>query len=146
MNNYPGSIILTQCVSKKQQTPAPARELYTSRLFQAQRRYAEAVGDNWYILSAEHGLVTPDTELAPYDTHISDVDAEMWADTVVSELCPVSQPVRITAGAKYADPLVPELEARGVEVVEPFRGEGIGTRIQSMIAASRKAENTQLQK
>lgn len=139
-------IVLVQCVSKKQRAPAPARELYTSQLFQAQRRYAEAIGDNWFILSAEHGLVSPYTKVAPYDTHISDVDVEMWADSVVSELCPVSQPVRITAGATYADPLVPELEARGVEVIEPFRGEGIGTRMQSMNQQARKMENTELDK
>jgi len=139
-------IVLVQCVSKKQRAPAPARELYTSQLFQAQRRYAEAIGDNWFILSAEHGLVSPYTKVAPYDTHISDVDVEMWADSVVSELCPVSQPDRITAGATYADPLVPELEARGVEVIEPFRGEGIGTRMQSMNQQARKMENTELDK
>lgn len=45
-----------------------AADLYmASQLFRGRRRYAEATGTPWAILSALHGVVTPERGLAPYD-------------------------------------------------------------------------------
>jgi hypothetical protein len=46
---------LVSCVSKKSPTPAPAREFYASPWFLAVRRYVEAAGDPWFVLSAKYG-------------------------------------------------------------------------------------------
>ena len=50
-------VALVSCVKSKQDSPAPAGDLYTSPLFRSFRRYAEANADVWYVLSAEHGLL-----------------------------------------------------------------------------------------
>ncbi len=67
-------ITLVACSAAKAKEPKRARSLYTSDWFRKARSYAEAreavCGDPWFILSAEHGLVHPDTELAPYDVRL----------------------------------------------------------------------------
>ena len=52
-------VALVSCVKSRRPEPAPARDLHTSPLFRAMRRYAESHADAWYILSAKHGLVEP---------------------------------------------------------------------------------------
>jgi uncharacterized protein DUF6884 len=54
-------------VKKKLTHRAPAEDLHVSPLFVGRCRYVEGSCDRWFILSAEHGLVTPATELEPYD-------------------------------------------------------------------------------
>lgn len=137
-------IVLVQCTAAKRQLPAHAKDLYDSDLFTAQQRYAEAVGDKWYILSAKHGLLSPTDTIPPYDTELSDVDTEPWAKDVVDSLGEIDETVKFAAGSDYADPLVPLLEAKGVEVHEPFRGKRIGTRINAMQEKAREKENNPL--
>lgn len=125
--------VLVGCVKLKHDRPLPARSLYKSPLFKKRKAVAEARGDGWGILSAEHGYVDPATELAPYDTHISDVDSEAWANAVVADLVPVLEDhgvgqVTILAGSKYVEPIEPELEHRGYEVFTPCAGLRPGER------------------
>src|SRR3546814_2674569 len=47
--------------------PAPARDLYASPWFQKARAYVERQGGAWFILSAKHGLIAPETVIARYD-------------------------------------------------------------------------------
>lgn len=61
---------LVGCAAQKLQHPAPARDLYISQLFRKASAYAEATCDRWYILSAKHGLVHPDTVIEPYDMRL----------------------------------------------------------------------------
>jgi len=96
----------------------PAEELYTSTYFQKKREYAEKRGDQWMILSAEHGLVPPTAELRPYETSIDDLDedgVDQLAHEVGIELiewlaweqgngCDVDEIV-VLAGKKYIEPL-----------------------------------------
>ncbi|MBT2549736.1 hypothetical protein J7I85_15680 [Arthrobacter sp. ISL-65] len=56
---------LVACASQKLQRPAPARDIYVSQLFRKASAYAEKTWDRWYVLSAKHGLVRPDTVLEP---------------------------------------------------------------------------------
>jgi hypothetical protein len=58
------------CASQKLKRPAPARELYVYQLFKKASAYAELTCDRWYLLSAKHGLVHPDTVLEPYDMRL----------------------------------------------------------------------------
>jgi hypothetical protein len=58
---------LVGCVKTKLTHRASAEDLYTSPLFVGRRRYVEGSCDRWFILSAEHGLVTSARELEPYD-------------------------------------------------------------------------------
>lgn len=44
-----------------------AKDLYISDWFVKARAYVEQAGDEWFILSAEYGLVSPETVIAPYE-------------------------------------------------------------------------------
>ena len=58
---------LVACVSQKLDRRAPAAELYRSDWFRKALAYVEGTGARWFILSAAHGLVSPDQRLDPYD-------------------------------------------------------------------------------
>lgn len=74
---------LVACSSQKLQHPAPARELYVSALFTKASAYAEQSCDRWYVLSAKHGLVRPETSLELYDMRLDNSRAspsiQSWA-------------------------------------------------------------------
>ena len=66
------SIGIIPCGSAKTDHPTEARNLYTSTNFQAQLECAERHCDFVFILSAKHGLVNPDSMVAPYDVKMGD--------------------------------------------------------------------------
>jgi hypothetical protein len=68
--------VLVGCVSQKNDTPMPAKDLYRSELFRRRRLWAEALGKPWWIVSAEYGLVDPNEPIAPYDTRIANLSLE----------------------------------------------------------------------
>lgn len=77
------------CCKEKLDRPAPARELYRSRLFRAASEWIETRTDRWVILSALHGVVDPDTILEPYDLRLDDMsptERNRWADLCRVEL------------------------------------------------------------
>ncbi|WP_436909957.1 DUF6884 domain-containing protein [Halosimplex marinum] len=96
----------------------PAKDLYTSTYFEKKREYAETLGDQWAVLSAEHGLVWPDQKLRPYETSIDDLDDDAldelayevgmdlidWIAWEQADGVEVDEIV-VLAGKKYIDPL-----------------------------------------
>lgn len=139
--------VLVGCVKSKADERREARDLYTSPLFRKRRRVAEA--GEWGILSAEHGFIWPTAELDPYDTHISDVDAEAWGRDVIGSLVPIlsrreNPTVTIYAGGKYVSPLKEPLERMGYRVREPCAGLRPGERQQELDRLARSAENQRL--
>jgi hypothetical protein len=65
----------------------PARVLYSkSSTFNLKRAYVEAVADHWIILSAKHGVVLPDQELATYDKVLPRKGDPAWAARVRKQL------------------------------------------------------------
>lgn len=125
------TIVLVGCGEAKQEGAAEARELYTSTYFQLKRGYAEAVAaDEWYVLSAENGLVQPETVIPCYDTEMDDVEDERWARRVLGDLPDLSNAeVVVLAGPDYLDPLEARLRARAARVSAPTRGMEIGDRM-----------------
>lgn len=69
-------VVVIACGAAKIDRPAPAGELYSSQNFKFHRRAAEAlaarIGGRVVILSALHGLVDPETVIAPYDVKMGD--------------------------------------------------------------------------
>ena len=63
---------LVGCVKTKRPGPSPAADLYDSALVRGRRRFVEATCDQWFILSAKHGLVAPDEVLARYEDTLND--------------------------------------------------------------------------
>lgn len=130
-------LFLLACAQTKLDVPAPARRLYTSPLFRKGRAYAEQLGVPWFILSAEHGLVTPDQLLAPYEQYLpgtSESYRAAWGLWVAERLDLLAGPlngrvVEVHAGAAYVDAIASHLTAKGAHVVDPLRGMAIGARL-----------------
>jgi len=131
-------IALVSCVKSKRSTPAPAKDLYTSPLFCGLRKYAESNADVWYILSAEHGLLSPDQVIAPYERTLNTmgkVARQRWAADVQAQLIatlPHKAEVIILAGERYRKDLVPFLRERGHAVDIPLEGLSFGRQLQRL--------------
>jgi hypothetical protein len=126
-------IVLVQCTNSKRDESAPARNLYDeSAYFRDYRAYAIEKGDEWYILSAKHGLLDPETVIDPYDERgLSEAQAESIAAYFAGRtMC--ADTIEVLAGGRdYADVLVPELERQtAADVLEPHCGLPIGKRRQ----------------
>jgi hypothetical protein len=130
-------IVLITCVKTKRRKPCAARDLYVSPLFLKQRAYAEESGVPWFILSAEHGLVTPDEWLSPYERYLPDTPAAFrsaWGIWVAARLQLLTgtlsgRVIEIHAGSAYIDALRPHLEAQGATLTEPLHGLSMGARL-----------------
>ena len=123
-------IVLVGCAKSKVSRPSAARSLYQSALFDKRRSHAEARARAWYVLSAEHGLVHPDTLLEPYDVALTEQPEDYrraWGQWVVAKLRQLEGDLRqrhieIHAGQAYAAPLLPLLRAAGAHAVHPVSG------------------------
>lgn len=126
------SVHLVSCVGQKRGEPSAAKDLYIFDWFKKARTYAEAAGGRWYILSAEHGLVTPDTKIAPYEKTLNTMpirERREWAMKVCSqmdEVLPDLSRAVFLAGRRYREFLIGYFEERKVEVVIPMAGLRIG--------------------
>jgi len=133
-------IALVGCGSAKRDEPHPAKHLYSSGYFTLKRRYAEQYCDDWQILSAKHGLVDPDREIAPYDasltsgadSYIGDEAVEQWASDTAAELrsyletFPSPSTIVVLAGEDYAGRLETTLRAVEATAEWPFRRDELG--------------------
>ncbi len=127
---------LVSCVKTKQDRPAKPRDLYTSDYFQKMRSYAEENHDEWWILSAKHGLLDPDgPPVEPYDetlTGASVAKKRDWAEEVYQELEEaglLTSDVQLVfhAGQDYYSELLPKIRnLEGVSVEIPTEGLSIG--------------------
>ena len=133
----PPDALLLGCVSQKNANPLAAKELYRSELFRRRRRYAEASGAPWWIVSAEYGLVGPDQVVAPYDTRIARLLlparqrlAEDVATDLERELGTLDgKRLEIHAGEEYVLAIGPALRARGAQLGRPLEGLRIGEQL-----------------
>ncbi len=135
-------LFLVSCVAAKHPIPMPARELYRSDWFLHARRYVEAQRDPWFILSAEHGLVHPDTVIAPYDRtllNLTRAEREAWGQRVITQLDTLhhAPAVVFLAGRLYRDPLALWAADRAVA---PLARLGIGLQKQWLARQLRAGE------
>lgn len=120
---------LVACVAQKRETPMRARDLYQSDWFVKARRYVEAQGGRWFILSALHGLVSPASVVAPYNVTLGDMsaaDRRAWGERVTAQLRDAigpRTPVVMLAGRLYREPLA---DWAGSRATVPMEGLGIG--------------------
>ena len=144
--------ILTGCGKTKATTPQPARELYTSPLCRARRRYAEHqlaswesddlldITGQWFILSAKFGLVDPDRELPPYEQqlrHHCPADRAAWylhcaqllLDGMEDDEDLKHHQIQIHAGEDYAKPLLNVLWSLGFSPQWVTEGMQIGEQL-----------------
>lgn len=137
---------LVGCSAQKLDRPAPACELYRSRLFRLALAYAEPRCQRVYVLSAKLGLVELDAVLEPYEQRLAGQEKrENWARPIASALIARHGheiDYLILAGRDYADPLTMALCTadrhrghlwRGVprdRILLPLAGMQIGQRLQ----------------
>lgn len=120
-----GDTILVSCVGKKRDTACPAKDLYVSDWFIKAREWAENNGKRWFILSAKHGLLHPDTIIEPYEKTLNTMPAEgrrAWAGHVSSALSALPGRLVCLAGRKYWEHITVELDI-------PLEGMGIGQQL-----------------
>lgn len=131
-------LALVSCVKMKASGHRPAKDLYVSPLFRALRTYAETSADAWYVLSAEHGLLHPEAEVAPYERTLLKMRAterREWAERVVAALLPLLHPgdeVIMLAGERYREGLLTRLDQRKVKVTIPLAGLKMGQQLQRL--------------
>jgi hypothetical protein len=130
---------LVGCVKEKAERPLAARDLYVSALFRGRRLYVEQSCEQWWILSALHGLLHPDEIVAPYNVTLKNESAarrRAWSQGVLQALrsrtvVERGDVVEIHTGADYRDfGLTDGLRAMGVEVVNPTAGMKLGVQLR----------------
>jgi hypothetical protein len=127
-------IVLVGCAAHKRCTAGTAADLYMSQLFRSARAWAERHGDAWYILSARHGLLAPETLVEPYEQHIASLDRAQrrgWARQVADRLQQLHPgifgcQVTVLAGRLYVEPLQ---DIFGELLELPLAGRAIGQRL-----------------
>jgi len=129
------TIALVACVSKKNERPMVARDLYISDWFKKASAYAKTISDEWFILSARYCLVDPNTVIAPYDETLNNMPISKrrtWSLKLMQELRPqlnTGDHIVILAGLKYREFLVAPLRSVGCQVDVPMEGLRIGEQL-----------------
>lgn len=106
------TVALVSCVGEKLKVPAQARDLYVSPWFKKASRFAAAVADEWFILSAEYGLVRKDDYIAPYERTLKTMSAterRNWGRRVLGALraeLKAGDTVVLLAGRLYREQIV----------------------------------------
>jgi hypothetical protein len=128
---------LVSCVKTKRDDPTTPKDLYTSDYFEKMRSYTEQHHDDWWILSAKHGLLDPDGgPIEPYDETLSGANKakkQEWSSDVAEQLEEeglLSDDVTLVlhAGKDYYEELLPLIENRSVEVKILTEGLYIGEK------------------
>ena len=126
---------LVSCVKTKRDHLAIPKELYTSSYFEKMRSYAERNHDDWWILSAKHGLLEPDGDpIEPYDATLTSAtvaEKRAWAETVADQLDTAglltsNMTLVFHAGKDYYEELLPLIQEQVDSIDIPTEGLGIG--------------------
>lgn len=131
--NRQKSITLVSCVGKKRSQPSPAKDLYQSPWFLKASTHVSQ--DDWYVISAKYGLIHRDAIIEPYEKTLNDMPAEerkAWSLKVfeqIMQVLPDGGLIKIYAGDRYREYLIPLLENAGYSVVVPLQGLGIGQQL-----------------
>lgn len=131
-------VILVSCVAGKKADLNRAADLYTSAWFIKARRLVERTGAPWFILSAEHGLLGPETMVGPYNKTLntmSTAERRAWAERVQLQLdaeLPEADEIVVLAGNRYREYLMPYLRGRFPKVEVPMEGLTIGRQLSWM--------------
>ncbi|MGC0389142.1 DUF6884 domain-containing protein [Bradyrhizobium sp. USDA 241] len=128
-------VAFVSCVKTKADSARPAERLYISPWFVMARRYAHAIADRWFILSAAYGLVEPDRVIEPYEKTLNKMpiaERRGWAKLVTKQM-DLAQ-VRgdeavVLAGLNYRRHLEMPLLDRFKEIVVPMPGFAFGEQL-----------------
>jgi hypothetical protein len=91
--------------------------------------------DDWFILSAKHGLLSKEQIIEPYNITLNNMksyERKVWSLNVLDQLekrFKGQYTIDFYAGKKYREKLIPELEKKGIECNIPLQGKGIGEQL-----------------
>ncbi len=128
-------IFLVSCVSRKSDRRELAKDLYRSPWFKKARAYTEEESDCWYILSAKHELLEPDTPVEPYDLTLNKMSVNQrrdWGARVAEQLRKILKPddqLTVLAGSKYTEFLLPGIRGCCAGIEMPLKGLRIGEQL-----------------
>jgi len=133
----PADVVLVGCVKSKLGHGASAKDLYVSDYFVKMRTYAEASGVPWFILSAEHHLVSPDEWLEPYERYLPDNSRDYrraWGEKVARQLelavgSLSGVVLDVHAGAAYVESVEDAVAPLGALVLDQLKGLSFGRRL-----------------
>ena len=131
------TIALISCGKNKLTKNSAAKDLYVGDLFKKARMYSEKHHDQYFILSALHELLDPETKIDPYNYTLNDLSKDQilaWSNNVFEQVVRIvgeSKDIEISiyAGDKYRKYLVPLLEQYGLKINIPLKGLGIGQQL-----------------
>lgn len=117
-------IVLLGSIGDRVNVPAPAKEVYREVAFQLSRLDAELSGSEWFVLSAEHGLLAPNEWMSPDSRTLADMEPTyrvVWAAWVVARLQSMvgsldGMIVRVDAPSAFVGPLFSVLQDTGAAV------------------------------
>lgn len=147
----PLTLVAVGCSGSKHEDDGtmPARDRYKRGYWTCKRRYGETIGDDWLIISAEHGVLDPETPIEYYERTPDDLqgipvdsDARLpsgddvttlldqwaldvyeglsaWLSSVAGGVDPRDVELEVLLGRNYRDPL----DARGVFDALRVRGD-----------------------
>ena len=129
-------IVLISCVKSKRKSPAKAKDLYTSTLFQSNLQYAYHLKpDAIYILSAKYGLLDLDQIIAPYEMTLNtmtETEKKSWSRMVLDVLQKKadlkSDLFVILAGMNYRKYILSQLTNYEI----PLEGLSFGRQLQEL--------------
>jgi hypothetical protein len=131
-------VAFVSCVKTKSTTPELAEHLYISPWFRMAREWARRNSERWFILSAEHGLLSPSTLVDPYETTLNRMgikDRRGWASRVegqMEELGLRGDHAFVLAGERYREFLLTQLRTRFQNVKVPMQGLQMGEQLSWM--------------
>lgn len=129
---------LVGCVKEKAPVACPAASLYTSTLFRGRARYVQRSCDRWFILSALHSVLEPETVVEPYDVILDNASRQLrreWSRQRLAQLRDLlgdlgSFEFEFHAGAPYRDfGLADGLAAAGATITNPTARLRIGHQL-----------------
>ena len=124
----------------------PAQDAYTGTPFMLNRQYAECFADQWLILSAKYGFITPEFIIPePYNvtfnkrtTHPISV-AELQQQVGASDLAAFDLVVGL-GGKEYRQRITEAFAPYNSQVAFPFEGLPIGKMMQATKRALERGE------
>ena len=118
--------------------PVMAKDAYVGSPFKVNRKYAEAIGDRWVILSAKYGFIKPDfTIREPYEVTFNRKNSGPITDEALKKqmramrLSQYSEVIGL-GGAEYRKRIERVFEDTAVNLNFPFAGLAIGKAMQAM--------------
>jgi hypothetical protein len=141
-----GPVVLVSCGNRKLDAVAAAKDLYISDRFRAARKFAELYGAAWFVISAKHGMVSPDEILSPYDVDLKSLslrDKRSWAKRVLSKLSSnglLTSQLIVLADDVYSNALRIEFEKVGALVSYPFHHLPIGADLDILTRINNNPE------